>query len=162
MPEEWRPITGYDYEVSNKGRVRSLGHYRNNRWGTQCWHDGKILNGEARNRYGHRRVTLYRDRKPTRRAVHQLVLEAFGDPRPEGMWALHRDGDPSNNAIKNLYWGTPSDNQYDKVRHGNNQNANKTHCPRGHSYDRVRFLHGKYRGRYCATCARDAKKENAA
>ena len=48
--------------------------------------------------------------KQCTRFVHSLVLTAFVAPRPEGMYALHKDDDPTNNSLDNLYWGTQSEN----------------------------------------------------
>ena len=50
--------------------------------------------------------------------VHQLVLEAFVGPAPTGMVACHGDGNPTNNRLSNLRWGTRKDNEADKERHG--------------------------------------------
>lgn len=55
-----------------------------------------------------------------RRAVHQLVMEAFVGPKPPGMQCCHNDGNPGNNAIANLRWDTPRGNQLDRFRHGTN------------------------------------------
>lgn len=63
-------------------------------------------------------VNLRRDGKPRPFAVHALVLEAFVGPRPEGMECRHLDGDPTNNALANLAWGTRAENIADKRRHG--------------------------------------------
>jgi hypothetical protein len=50
--------------------------------------------------------------------VHKLVLEAFtGQPRPEGMVCCHVNGNPSDNRLENLRWGTLRDNAADKRRH---------------------------------------------
>lgn len=49
--------------------------------------------------------------------IHQLVLEAFRGMCPHGMEACHWDGNPRNNKLSNLYWGTRSDNVRDSVRH---------------------------------------------
>jgi hypothetical protein len=51
-------------------------------------------------------------------AVHTLVLNAFVGPRPAGHECRHLDGDPANNALTNLAWGTHAENYRDKVRHG--------------------------------------------
>lgn len=51
-------------------------------------------------------------------AVHKLVLTAFAGPRPDGMEARHLDGDPANNRLSNLCWGTPLENAADRMRHG--------------------------------------------
>jgi hypothetical protein len=34
------------------------------------------------------------------------------------MEACHNDGNPTNNSIKNLRWGTPKDNRDDARKHG--------------------------------------------
>jgi len=41
------------------------------------------------------------------------VLEAFVGPAPEGHEGLHGDGDPANNRLDNLRWGTRSENNID-------------------------------------------------
>lgn len=67
----------------------------------------------------HLHVQLFaHGRKSVRRPVHQLVLEAFVGPRPLGMESLHRDGNPRNNAARNLRWGTRKENWEDRRRHG--------------------------------------------
>lgn len=145
--EKWLPVLGYEgYEVSDHGRVRSY-LQRNN--------PGKVLK-DAAGAKGHRVVVLSRalaDGGPHQRMVHQLVLEAFVGPRPEGMLALHRDGDPENNHLDNLYWGTHSQNGKDAVRHGTHHQSSKTHCKLGHLIDGVRYHpDGSFRQRYCKTC----------
>jgi hypothetical protein len=50
--------------------------------------------------------------------VHCLILTAFRGPCPPGMQACHDDGDPANNWLSNLYWGTPQQNWEDRKRHG--------------------------------------------
>jgi hypothetical protein len=52
------------------------------------------------------------------RFVHRLVLAAFVGPCPEGMEGLHGDGNPGNNALSNLRWGTHADNMSDAIAHG--------------------------------------------
>lgn len=66
------------------------------------------------------------------RSVHQLVLEAFVGPRPEGMYGLHWDDDKNNNRLANLRWATPSENMMDQVRNGMHYEASREECPRGH------------------------------
>ena len=72
----------------------------------------------TKKRTGHKIATLYKDRRQHRRPVHVLVLEAFVGPRPAGLQACHKDGNPVNNTPKNLYWGTTEDNGRDRARHG--------------------------------------------
>jgi hypothetical protein len=50
--------------------------------------------------------------------IHRLVLEVFVGPCPPGMQCRHLDGNPSNNCLENLAWGTRDENHADMVRHG--------------------------------------------
>jgi hypothetical protein len=103
--EQWRPVPGFEgkYEVSDLGRVKSL-----------RWTPPRILRPGPSN-YGHLSVALG---QRNTRMIHQLVLLAFVGPRPPGQEARHLDGDPANNRLDNLCWGTRGDNIRDAVRHG--------------------------------------------
>jgi hypothetical protein len=85
--------------------------------------DGKVFS-EKRNRWLnpwiHRRETGYQIVKINgqRQFIHRLVLETFVGPCPKGMMCRHLDGNPTNNNLNNLVWGTPSENQKDAVRQG--------------------------------------------
>jgi hypothetical protein len=48
--------------------------------------------------------------KGNSRQVHQLVLEAFVGPCPEGYEVLHLNHEPSDNRLVNLKYGTRSEN----------------------------------------------------
>ena len=47
------------------------------------------------------------------RSVHSLVLETFCGPRPKGMVGMHLNGDPGDNRLSNLAWGTQQKNIID-------------------------------------------------
>lgn len=64
---------------------------------------------------GHMRVWLGRG---DMRSVHRIVLEAFVGPCPPGMVCRHLDGNPANNHLDNLRWGTDQENGQDRVAHG--------------------------------------------
>jgi len=83
-----------------------------------------------------------------------MVLEAFVGPCPEGMECCHRDGNPANNHVGNLYWGTRSENLYDAVRHGAHAFASRSECSRGHRYEPGTYSHRKNGGRKCLICNR--------
>ncbi|MDT5366637.1 MAG: hypothetical protein QOC62_1068 [Mycobacterium sp.] len=72
--------------------------------------DGRMSRGADGN--GYLRVQMP-DRK---RRVHQLVLETFIGPRPEGMKGLHWDDVKTDNRLMNLRWGTDADNKRDQRR----------------------------------------------
>jgi hypothetical protein len=52
------------------------------------------------------------------RRVHQLVMLAFVGECPDGQQVCHDDGNPANNALGNLRYGTPAANAADRDRHG--------------------------------------------
>lgn len=144
--EVWLPVLGYEerYLVSNLGRVHSR---------------QKILTPIRQHR-GHLMVNLYNPQRRHLRKkfdgvfIHRLVLEAFVCPRPEGLVCRHLDGDPTNNHVENLQWGTMSENGHDMVKHGRCWQSQKTECPSGHPYtpENTRELNGR---RYCRTCGRE-------
>src|SRR5699024_9822191 len=88
--------------------------------------------------------------------VHSLVAESFIGARPEGMEVCHSDGNKTNNHVANLRFGTSSDNELDKVRHGTHHEAVKTHCPRGHELfaENLKPSNAKQGKRMCLACAR--------
>lgn len=121
--EQWATIPGFDgvYEVSSVGNVRNVV-------------TGRMLKPRINHRLGtgYRQLTL--KASPERRScyVHALVLEAFVGPRPAGMHVRHLNGNSLDNRLENLRWGTPAENAQDRVRHGTDANARKTHCLLGH------------------------------
>lgn len=122
MSEEiWRPAVGLpNYEVSDKGRVRSLGRTFQRR-GCQVRVRERILGGWIKRRAGRpmfRGVTLGRTGHRYYTRIHRLVLEAFVGPCPPGMEGCHNDGNPLNNLLANLRWDTHVNNLRDAVTHG--------------------------------------------
>ena len=113
MKEIWMPVVGYQglYEVSNKGRVRSLdrsvlhkGKNRNIK--------GKILSVRKHHRFNYTSaaVMLCRDAKSKDTLVSRLVATAFiGNPynKPN---VNHLDNDATNNVFTNLEWVTHREN----------------------------------------------------
>ena len=68
-----------------------------------------------------RRKCKYRNRN-----IHQLILETFVGPCPEGLEACHNDGNAENNALDNLRWDTKKSNQADRVAHGTDCRGSKS------------------------------------
>jgi hypothetical protein len=162
--ERWVDVPGYVgiYEVSDLGRVRSLNRLISNGHRRQ----GKILKPIPHGG-GYELVNLWRDNRSRMHLIHRLVLTAFEGPAPVGTEALHADGDPANNRLSNLSWGTHAQNQADQVAHGTHVNASKDRCPQGHPYDDANTYHYPGRAhRGCRTCrrqhARNARKAAAA
>lgn len=112
VAESWRDIPGLPgYQVSDLGRVRSF-------WRKGCrtgFPDGPAkLMSRGFGPFGYRRVKMARQVF----LVHALVLAAFVGPRPgEDFDCRHLDGDPSNNRLGNLRWGTRKENMADMISH---------------------------------------------
>jgi hypothetical protein len=125
---EWRPVVGWEglYEVSDGGEARSLPRVIIRSDGRRQPLRGRVLK-PAVDRDGYQRVHI-----GVKRGVHQLVVEAFIGPCPPGLEIRHLDGNPANNALSNLRYGTRSENGMDRVRHGTHHEVLKTHCKRGH------------------------------
>jgi hypothetical protein len=127
--EIWRRVPGFrTYSVSNMGRVCSLDHMI---WGVRqkshVLRSGRILR-QSKQLGGYSTVNLSKKGHRITRLVHQLVLEAFIGPRPEGMQARHLDGCPTNNRLDNLVWGTSEQNNgEDKKKHGTLLLGEKNH-----------------------------------
>ncbi len=159
--EQWVPVAGFEglYEVSDRGRVRSLDRATLGSDGKTYHRKGRVLK-QAASEY--QMVTLWKDIKQHGLAVHRIVLESFVGPRPDGMVTRHLNGDHRDNRLCNLVYGTQSENMYDKVRHGRHHNAVKTHCSRGHEFTEWNTSRNKQGQRSCYLCSRRRERKNAA
>ena len=70
------------------------------------------------------------------RYAHQLVMETFVGPRPEGMEVRHINGDPSDNRLENLAYGTHKRNYLDNALNGTQAYGENHHAVKL-SYDEV-------------------------
>lgn len=156
MSIKWRPVVGFEgaYLVSNYGEVMSV---------PRTASDGKSIRGrvlrQRTDSRGYKHVGLSANGVASTFKVHAIVLEAFVGMRPVGMHARHLDGDPANNAVDNLAWGTASENAADTVRHGRHPNARKQQCPRGHALTGSNLVAGQLRRgkRSCRACALEGR-----
>lgn len=106
--EVWRDIPGFAgwYQASTEGRVRSWrGHGHAD---TRRRAEPHIL-GPKGDGAGYLGLGLTFEGTVHQVQVHRLVLETFTAP-PPGAQGCHRNGDRSDNALKNLYWGTQEQN----------------------------------------------------
>ncbi len=128
VPPNSRPIPGYlGYAVSADGQVFSRWRRGWNGGLTQSWYAMKLRRPRRRSPY--LRVGLTRDGKQKQFPVHQLVLLAYAGPHPEGKpHTRHLDGDPLNNRLENLVYGTAKENALDTVRHGRVRRGLRTRC----------------------------------
>lgn len=118
VPEEWRPVMGFEglYEVSDQGRVKSLP--RTGRQAPEYVLTPKSGSRGSRGGKCYYRVALRdADGKPHTRAVHRIVAEAFLGPKPKGQLIRHGLGGPYDNRVVNLCYGTYVQNVADRELH---------------------------------------------
>lgn len=161
--ERWRSIPGWEgyYEASDQGRVRSVERMVRARHGLRTSRS-KVLRPRPHRRSGHLEVWLSRGGQVTQHWVHHLVLETFVGPRPPEWECRHLDGNPSNNQVSNLAWGTHRQNMLDKVAHGTDHYRERTHCKNGHEYNENNTRWAKRGGRECRACVREAHRRRRA
>lgn len=112
MKERWRAVPGFDgvYEVSDRGRVRSLRRRITvTRNGCTYLHTvkGCVLK-QRHDKDGYATVSMSRLNSNAR--VHQLVAKAFL-PNPEAKPQVnHKNGVLDDNRLANLEWATNSEN----------------------------------------------------
>ena len=114
MTVDYRAIAGFPgYRIGSDGSVWSCrtkhGEFKESWHRVQCSRRRKQRYLTACFREGGKNHVRY---------VHRLVLEAFVGPCPEGLECRHRNGNPSDNRLENLCWGTHAENVADKQSHG--------------------------------------------
>ena len=106
--EIWKPITNYKglYSISNYGRIR-----RDRKYGFGACKPNIILK-PIKHYNGYLSVVLFKNykNKGIRRLIHCLVLENFIGKTSKRYQVNHKDGNKTNNRVKNLEWVTPKEN----------------------------------------------------
>ena len=105
--EIWKDVKGYEglYQVSSKGRVKSLDRYCLTKKGNKRFRACRILKPYTQ-KDGYKQVDLRNSIKPKTATIHRLVAKAF-IPNPHNYPQVnHKDENPSNNCVDNLEWCT--------------------------------------------------------
>src|ERR1019366_7497597 len=153
---EWREF-GVGYRVSIYGEVQSRQRAGSNLELADEWRT--LDPGQGRG--GYVRVNLGFDGSAQTKRVHCLVMELFVGPCPEGQQVRHLDGDPANNMLWNLAYGTSKQNHADRARHGTDASGERNgrskltrsdakqiriDCPAGQSQESVGKRYGVTQG----------------
>lgn len=105
--EIWRSVVDYEglYEVSNQGRIRSL------------LSDNRRILKQNPDTYGYMGVNLCKS-GVKKHYTHVMVASAFLGPRPKGKQVCHGPAGIKINIVKNLSYGSSSENGLDRRRDG--------------------------------------------
>lgn len=127
LPKGTRKVPGFpDYCINRKGIV-----YTRNVRGSKGQRLGPWWKMKAIFSKGYHHVSLLNPYGPKRIVkrfgIHQLILLAFVGPMKKGQMVRHLDGNPSNNRLSNLAYGTSRDNYLDSVRHGTAIRGERVH-----------------------------------
>lgn len=77
----------------------------------------KILKQTTANN-GYKVVNLYKNKKRITTYTHRIIAQNFLKNENNKPSVCHRDGNPRNNHVNNLYWGSQKDNAEDSRKHG--------------------------------------------
>lgn len=105
------------YSVSDDGRV----------WSEKPWRgtSGRWLRPST-DGGGYQCVDLCVDGTKHDVRIHRLVAFTFlGAPPVPGLEVRHLDGNPANNHVSNLKWGTAVENMADQVAHGTSNHGER-------------------------------------
>lgn len=94
------------YFVSSEGQVFSM-------------HRGVLRPIRLGERGEYLKFTIFESGRKTTKRVHKAVAETFLGPAPRADSVVrHLNGNPHDNRVENLRWGTPAENGADMVAHG--------------------------------------------
>lgn len=123
MEEIWKDIPGYEgkYQASTEGRIRSLDrkvrgvcHFTGEEFYRTI--KGRILKPGQYCKNGHLSVVLGHGTPGP--PVHRLVMLTFVGEPPDGTEVLHKNGNPQDNRLENLRYGTRTENILDVYHQG--------------------------------------------
>lgn len=115
----FKSIKNYEgfYEINELGVVQSISRTIINKHGKEQFYPGRVLKADE-GKFGHKRVTLCKDHKTTRKLIHQLVAQTFIDNPENKPFINHIDNDPRNNHVTNIEWCTHSENMVHAQKQG--------------------------------------------
>ena len=110
--EIWKDIPGYEglYQASSEGNVRSIDRVIQTKRGSRRYR-GKLLVPAQYCKTGHVSVVL--GKAGVGQPVHRLVAITFMGPPSEHKEVRHKNGNPKDNRLLNLEYGTRTENILD-------------------------------------------------
>lgn len=115
--EVWKPVKGYEglYEVSNKGRVRSV----ERRDARGQLRKSKIMS--VKKIQNSKKITFFRDGKSKTFTLKKLVAGAFLEAPKADEKLVYVDGNPDNICAENLKWQKKAQKKHNIYRFEDNK-----------------------------------------
>lgn len=131
--EIWKSVSGFDdfYEASNLGNIRSKDRIVK-KFSFICkkevnqFYYGKLLKQQT-NKLGYKFIHIGINGKKYNIQSGSFILRAFAGEPKQNQVCCHNDGNPSNNLIENLRWGTHKENMEDRKKHGRYKGGSEHH-----------------------------------
>jgi len=168
MKEIWtKTYLSEMYEVSNLGRVRSVGRYVYNSPTSERFLKPRLLEPKKPNSNGYLRINISKENKKKTIQIHQLVYHSFNGTSPKKHMVVdHIDGNKLNNRLSNLQFITHTQNCEKGKRHTDraiklplNIVASDTDTSKGYGITKMINKKQTWFGRYStleeALCRRD-------
>lgn len=118
--EIWKDIEGFEgqYQISNLGRVKSLGRYVDNVFCGTVWVPERIRKLSSGKTSVYLMIQLKKGEKTYHCLVHRLVAQHFFNDWDKTLEVNHIDGDKLNNCVWNLEMCTRQKNIDHSIAHG--------------------------------------------
>lgn len=114
---EWKKVKGYEneYEISNKGYIRSIDREVFCKNGRKRFFKGRELEFKTKSN-GYKFIVLYKNGVGKNFYAHRLVICNFNSESE--LEVNHKDGNKTNNDIRNLEYCTHSENLKHAYKNG--------------------------------------------
>lgn len=115
----WYTIPNFsNYEISEYGDIRRSVRTDPRSRGWSRKKPGELLAGAKKGKKYPTFILVSDDGKYRTVRPHNVVAKLWIGKKPKGKFTLHKDDDGFNNHYKNLYYGTPKQNDEDKYKNG--------------------------------------------